>query len=319
MKALYHTEQRTLEWRDESIRPLDEDEVRIKTIACAISIGAELPTYQGSDVTDVSPRYPRKVGYESYGEVTAIGRAVTGIAVEDRVLAFYGQRTEAIVKASHVYKVPKQMGSKQALLAILSCDAAKGVRKLGVTPSSRVLVTGLGTIGLLTIDYLTRHFGVTAIDGIDPDSTRAAQAIRLGAASVTTAATDRTYAFGIECSARNEAFQTLQRALEPGGKIVILSDGNREPFELDPSFYEKELTLVASSDGWDYRRHFDWYFTQADAGERLEPIFDYTITYEDVIETFAKLDEGGIRPLKVLVRYEKIENGAGDEHVDLSN
>ena len=38
MKALYHTEQRTLEWRDESIRPLDEDEVRIKTIACAISI-----------------------------------------------------------------------------------------------------------------------------------------------------------------------------------------------------------------------------------------------------------------------------------------
>ena len=64
-----------LKWETREIKSIQNDEIIVKTIAGAISIGAELPQYNGSDVTD-TPIYPRKTGYESYGEVIQVGNKV---------------------------------------------------------------------------------------------------------------------------------------------------------------------------------------------------------------------------------------------------
>ncbi|HDR7613222.1 TPA: alcohol dehydrogenase [Bacillus mycoides] len=66
-----------LKWQTDKIRPLQDDEIIVKTVAGAISIGAELPQYKESDISDVNPLYPRETGYESYGEVIQVGNKVT--------------------------------------------------------------------------------------------------------------------------------------------------------------------------------------------------------------------------------------------------
>ena len=66
-------EKKTLQWTTKTISPLKEDEILIKTVAGAISIGAELPQYNETDPTDHPPSYPKETGYESYGEVIAKG------------------------------------------------------------------------------------------------------------------------------------------------------------------------------------------------------------------------------------------------------
>lgn len=43
-----------LKWEPGKIRSIQDDEIIVKTIAGAISIGAELPQYNGSDVTDTN-------------------------------------------------------------------------------------------------------------------------------------------------------------------------------------------------------------------------------------------------------------------------
>lgn len=75
-----------LKWETREINSIQNDEIIVKTIAGAISIGAELPQYNGSDVSDTNPIYPRKTGYESYGEVIQVGNKVTNLNIGDKVV-----------------------------------------------------------------------------------------------------------------------------------------------------------------------------------------------------------------------------------------
>lgn len=49
------------------------------------------------------------------------------------------------------------------------------------------------------------------------------------------------------------------KALKTNGKICILSDGNIEELTLTANFYQKELQIIGSSDGYDYQKHADWF------------------------------------------------------------
>ena len=71
-----------------------------------------------------------------------------------------------------------------------------------------------------------------------------------------------TYNYGFECFCYNIGFYTLQKALNSNSEICILSDGNLEELTLTADFYEKELRIIGSSDGYDYQQHADWFFSQ---------------------------------------------------------
>lgn len=171
---------RRLKWETREIKFIQDDEIIVKTIAGAISIGAELPQFKGSDVTDMNPIYPRKTGYESYGEVIQVGNKVTNLKVGDRVVSFYGHDTIGIVKGHKVIRVPNSIKPKVALLCILSCDAAKGVLKLEPRQDEKVLITGMGVIGLLAYYFLKYYVGVEHVDIVEPDRTRREFAKKFG-------------------------------------------------------------------------------------------------------------------------------------------
>ncbi|MBG9611884.1 zinc-dependent alcohol dehydrogenase [Bacillus cereus] len=295
-----------LEWETNEIKDIQDDEIIVKTIAGAISIGAELPQYNGSDVTDTNPFYPRKTGYESYGEVIQVGNKVTHVNVGDKVVSFYGHETIGIVKGYKVIRVPSSIQPKVALLSILSCDAAKGVLKLNPRQDKKILITGMGVIGLLACYFLKYYVGVEHVDVVEPNKNRRDFAKNFGAKNIYDSEEKiiETYNYGFECSATNSGFHTLQKTLKTNGKICILSDGNIEELTLIANFYQKELQIIGSSDGYDYQKHADWFFEEIGKIPFIEEIFQHEIHYTSLIECFDELSLGIIKPLKVYVSYE---------------
>jgi len=297
-----------LEWVTEELPQLQPNEVLVQTTAGAISIGSELPRYLGTARSAHPASYPQMTGYESIGSIIACGSAVQRLRIGERVVCFFGHRTHAIVPEAKAIAVPAGISDALALLAILTCDASKGIRKVGIKPGESVLITGAGTIGLLTI-FMLNAMGVHEIDIVEPQAARRSLAAQIGArmamSPLEMESMSKQYDAGIECSSRNAAFELLQNSLRSEGRICILADGNLEPLVLAPVFHEKELQVVGSSDGWDYQEHARWYF-DAIRGHpyNLERIFSYHTTAGDLAATFERLATSTITPTKVLVKYE---------------
>jgi alcohol dehydrogenase len=306
-ESLMLLEPRRLQWVTEELPPLRPDEALVRTVTGAVSVGTELPQYTGAERVVVPRRYPRMTGYESVGLVIERGAAAQGLEVGDRVVAFYGHRTVDAVPARKAIKVPDGISDALAVLAILTCDVAKGIRKLAPAPEEPALVTGGGAIGLLTL-WALRAYGVSVVDVVEPQAERRALALRLGARQAV--APDKPlgrvrYAAGFECSARDAAFALQQGRMRAGGRICVLADGNVEPLTLAPAFHTMELTVIGSSDGWDYQQHARWYFEQVKGGvPELEELFSEQVTAAELPETFARMARGERTPVKVLVRYE---------------
>jgi alcohol dehydrogenase len=296
-----------LKWTQKEIPPLKRDEVLVKTIAGAISIGAELPQYLETDITERQPQYPKETGYENYGEIVGVGPGVEVLKAGDRVVASYGHKDYGVIQEHRAIPVPKDIHYSDALLTILSCDAAKGVLKLNPDRDDKVLVTGMGTMGLLTVYFLKEYMDVHHIDVVEPNPTRRELAKQLGANDLftdTSVCPRDFYHFGLECSGKKDAFHCLQSSLVKEAGLCILSDGNKDIFDLQPEFYEKELKIIGSSDGWDYRKHAEWYFENVRRrGSLLNRLFELRIGKEELIQCFMDLGDGRVNPLKVLVEY----------------
>ncbi len=306
--SLLLTAARHLEWIAQEIPPLQADEVLIQTTSAAISIGSELPIYCGTARSATPAYYPRMMGYESIGIVIDRGSAVQRLQVGDRAVAFYGHREYGIVSAAKAIKVPESVSDAIALLAILTCDVTKGIRKIDPKQHESALITGAGTIGLLTI-FMLKALRVQVVDVVEPRSERRELAFGLGARVATTPQvmirTNDNYAVGFECSSRNAAFELLQEKMQHDGRICILADGNIEPLLVTPTFHEKELMIVGSSDGWDYQEHARWYFQYVqEHAHHLEKLFDYATTQHDLAATFEQLALGTLNPMKVVVNYD---------------
>jgi alcohol dehydrogenase len=278
----------------------------VRTVAGAISIGSELPVYRGDARSAVAPVYPRMTGYESFGVVEACGERVGRFRAGDRVVAFYGHRSHALVAEGKAIAVPAGIGPAVALPVILSCDVAKGIRRVAPAYDEAVLVTGAGAIGVLTVCVL-RAIGVHTVDVIEPRRERHALAQRLGARRVLTPQEARAgegYTAGFECSSTEAGFGLLQSQLKPHGRICILADGNIEPLTLTPAFHAKELSVAASSDGWDYHRHAAWYFNLVGSGPHpIEGVFEHRVPAAEMPAAFEQMAQGRIAPVKVLVDY----------------
>lgn len=300
-----------LDWTEDMLPLVGEQDVVIETIAGAMSIGSEIPRFVGHAREANDLNYPLMTGYESYGRITGVGKAVPEQLIGEKVVATYGHRTHAILPVKDVIFVPSRVPPPTALLTILTCDVAKGIRKLNIKPEERVLLTGAGAIGLMTV-WLLKKYGVQCIHVLEIDEERCEKALELGATvAVHPAEAGRwqdDFEVGIECSNNNAGFQILQEKMTHGARLGVLSDGNREALTLSPHFHHKELSITGSSDGWDYQRHAIWFWQIVEDDHSLADIlFDITIPHSDLPKTFLKLSKEMINPVKVLVNYQ-VEN-----------
>ena len=126
---------------------------------------------------------PVPLGYSASGEVVEAGRGAAELQPGDRVAiagAGYANHAEFnFVPRNLCAKIPEGVSYADAAFATIGAIALQGVRQAQPLIGERVVVIGLGLIGLLTVQILKANG--CAVLGVDPDEERAALATRLGA------------------------------------------------------------------------------------------------------------------------------------------
>ena len=113
---------------------------------------------------------PIPLGYSNIGVVKEIGLGVSGFQVGDRVVS-NGHHAEVIcVPKNLCVKVPDNVADEEAAFTVPAAIALQGIRLANPTLGETFVVTGLGLIGLLTVQLLKAQ-GCRVL-GIDFDESK---------------------------------------------------------------------------------------------------------------------------------------------------
>ncbi len=200
---------------------------------------------------------PIPLGYSLAGEVLEVGRRVRGVAVGDRLAcAGAGLANHAEINAipkNLTVAIPADVDDEDASFVTLGAIAMQGVRLAIPTLGERIVVMGLGLIGLLTVQLLKAN-GCRVL-GFDPNAARVSLALELGAdiavsdslAEAVAGFTNGHGADAVILTASSKSSEPINVAAEISrlkGRIVVVGlvgmTIDREPF------YKRELELKLS-------------------------------------------------------------------------
>ena len=199
---------------------------------------------------------PLPLGYCNVGWVMEAGRGATGFEVGDRVVS-NGKHAEAVsVPVNLCARVPDGVSDDEAAFTVLGAIALQGIRLVQPTLGETVVVTGLGLIGLVTVQLLRAH-GCRVL-GLDLDPAKCDIARRLGAETVNLSAGEDPVAAaqamtrgrgvdGVIITASTKSNEPVHQAAlmcRKRGRIVLVGVTGLELSRAD--FYEKELTFQVS-------------------------------------------------------------------------
>lgn len=199
---------------------------------------------------------PIPLGYCNVGEVIAVGHKVKSIKVGDRV-ASNGTHAEYVsVPENLVAKIPDGVSDSQAAFTVIGAIGLQGIRLLNPTLGERVVVIGLGLIGLITAELLKMNgCEVIGFDfdqaKIDHAKSRGITAVNLSDGAdqikVVEAFTDGIGADGVIITASNKSSDIIANAAKMSrkrGRIVLVGVIGLNISRAD--FYDKELTFQVS-------------------------------------------------------------------------
>lgn len=146
-----------------------------------------------------------------------------------------------------VFKVPNTMTTETAsFLEPLAC-CVRSVRSANLTEKSKVLVIGLGSIGLL-MGQAIKAYGhdVTGIDLIDERVDIAQKHHFNSAFNLKEKEVERVYDAVFMTSGADKAIETALSAVKSGGKIVVFSSTPKNFGYANNEIYYRELTVMGS-------------------------------------------------------------------------
>jgi len=152
--VVYLEAPRELEIRKEKLatKSLGAGEILCETLLTAISPGTELGAYAGLPALRAGVAYPRLQGYCNVARVLAVGPGVSDVRCDDRVLSFASHRSHYVMAAAGVLLVLSHGADADEIVCTylyhLGYDA---VLRANVHAGSRVLVVGLGVLGLTSV------------------------------------------------------------------------------------------------------------------------------------------------------------------------
>jgi threonine dehydrogenase-like Zn-dependent dehydrogenase len=186
--------------REYEERPLQPDEVRLRTLYSGISAGTELTAYRGSNPYlskqwdegrrlflegDVSLQHPIEGwGYEEVGEVAEVGSDVTEVQLGEVVWGTWGHKSTTVVREDWAAQRRLSPGVDPMLgiFSRIGAIALNAVLDADVHVGEYVAVFGQGVPGLISGQLARLNGGtVIAVDGI---ARRLELAKSLGAAHV---------------------------------------------------------------------------------------------------------------------------------------
>ena len=225
MKNYYlnFVKQKTVEIAEEDrdIEALDPYCVAGHTVFSMISAGSEINASY-LDVFDWG--YPRKSGYTVVFQVEYIGSKVEGLNVGDYVFCMEAHQSFQIVDYREVIKIPNDIRLENALFIRLAGVSMATLSKTDIKPGEKVLVTGLGTVGLMAM-LVYSNLGYEVI-GVDPDANRRECAKGLGFCEIYDAVPLEKYsksiALALECSGNEAAVHDCCKVVRPHGEVSLI-------------------------------------------------------------------------------------------------
>jgi 2-desacetyl-2-hydroxyethyl bacteriochlorophyllide A dehydrogenase len=256
------------------------DEVLVEVAQCGIC---------GSDMHLVLEGYARPgtvLGHEWAGTVVASGAGVSGWEPGARVvsnptagcgtcrpcrvgrpsvclarvapdyLSFGGAFCRyLVVGAEKLLRIPENLSTRAAALTEPTAIAVHTVNLSGVESGDRVLVTGAGPVGLLTLAVLLAR-GVTDVTVSEPSPARRERAAAIGAATVMAPdgfptpalgrPVDRPFAVAFECSGHASAAEAALDQLDFAGTLVFVGTGRAMPRINHNRTIVLELTILGA-------------------------------------------------------------------------
>jgi predicted dehydrogenase/NADPH:quinone reductase-like Zn-dependent oxidoreductase len=199
---------------------------------------------------------PVTPGYSNAGVVVDTGRGVDGFRIGDRVVS-NGKHAEMVqVPKNLCARVPDNVSDEEAAFTVVAAIALQGLRLAQPELGETFVVTGLGLIGLITVQLL-RAQGCRVL-GIDPDSRKLALAAAFGAETVNVgngedpvaAAQILTKGRGVDgvlitaATQSNEPVHQAALMCRKRGRIVLVGVAGLQLSRDD--FFKKELTFQVS-------------------------------------------------------------------------
>ncbi|WP_417804404.1 L-idonate 5-dehydrogenase [Thalassospira lucentensis] len=290
--------------------------------------GSDLHYYHNGGFGTVKIREPMTLGHEVAGTITAVGANVNGLAVNDKVavnpsmpcnecaycranmrnqctdMRFFGSamrfphqqglfRQQINLPAEQLVKLSADISMEHAACSEPLAVCLHAVRQAGALSGKKVLVSGCGPIGCLTI-LAAAHSGahwITATDLSKAALDVAAQAGANACIDVAQNADDYktlgmnkgTQDVVFECSGSPQALASAFDAVKPGGTIVTVGLGGNGELPLSLAV-TKEVKMIGSF-------RFDAEFAQAaELIDRkvidVSPIISSVLPFRDAQKAF---------------------------------
>lgn len=199
---------------------------------------------------------PLPMGYANAGVVLAVGAGVEGFRVGDRIISNGSHAEVVCVPKNLCAKIPDPVTDEAAAFTVLGAIALQGIRLAQPTLGETFVVTGLGLIGLITVQLLQAQ-GCRVL-GIDFDPKKLDLARKFGAQTVDlsrgedpiSAAASLSQGRGIDgvlitaATKSNEPVHQAAQMCRKRGRIVLVGVVGLELSRAD--FYEKELSFQVS-------------------------------------------------------------------------
>jgi predicted dehydrogenase len=199
---------------------------------------------------------PLALGYCNVGTVIETGKDVNQFRPGDRVVSNGSHAGVVSVPKNLCARIPDNVEDDSAAFTVLGAIGLQGLRLAQPTLGETVVVTGLGLIGLMTVQML-RAQGCRVI-GIDFDAQRVEMARQFGAygldasgsEDVVTRAVDFSRGRGVDAviitasTASSDPVSQAAKMCRKRGRIVLVGVTGLNLSRQD--FYEKEITFQVS-------------------------------------------------------------------------
>lgn len=260
--------------REEPLRAPGAGEVLVQAICSGISAGTERLVLSGTVPPEArsimalpqmrgSFELPVSYGYALVGQIEAAGAGVDASRLGERVLLLHPHQDRVVAPIDALRPVPDGAPSPRLVLLPNLETAINVVWDAGVALGDRVLVTGLGIVGLL-VAHLAARAGAAQIVAVDPDPDRRALALALGATAALAELDPAGVAesdVSIESSGSSSALAALVEHAGLEASVVVASwyGSTIASLALGGRFHPHRVTLRSSQVGRiDPRRSARW-------------------------------------------------------------
>lgn len=191
-RTVYFAAENQVELVEESVDPIRQGEVLVRSIVSAVSAGTELLFLRGQvpetmkidesieDLDREPVRYPLKYGYATVGRIVQVGRDVEADLEGRLVFAFHPHESSFVTTPDALVELPEGMHPEKAALLPTMETAVSLVMDAQPVVGEQLVVVGLGMVGLFVTQLLaSMPLGrLVGVDGLEP---RREHALRLGA------------------------------------------------------------------------------------------------------------------------------------------